>query len=170
MKKTLLILCPVVVLFSCSNKNDNLKEDTEPTITKNDSITNESNPYMENYDNKTRMKKLLDNAITSGDTLSYQEAYKDFLVSEHSQEFLYYSIKMAKRNNYNRAYFDIYCILNLLDKKNGYLSESDKNEALYYLLKAYEKGDSNAKSLLNDLYIKQNKKIPTSKSILISKW
>ena len=112
------------------------------------------------------MKKMLDSAIINADTLSYQQAFKDFIVSEHSQEFLYYSIKMAKRNNYPRAYFDTYTILNILDKRNGYLSQSDKSESLFYLIKAYEKGDINAKYKLDNLYTKKNIKIPSSTSLL----
>ncbi|MDQ8141012.1 hypothetical protein [Chryseobacterium sp. CFS15] len=166
MKKTLLILCSTAILLSCFKKND---DEITTTTTPMDTIVKDSNPYMENYQNRKRIKKLLDNAIINGDTISYQEAYKDFIISEHSQEFLYYSIKMAKRNNYTRAYFDTYTILNILDKRNGYLSQSDKNEALFYLLKAYEKGDINAKYKLDELYTKKNKKIPLSSSVLNNK-
>lgn len=165
MKKTLLILCSTAILLSCFKKND----DEITTTTPMDTIVKDSNPYMENYQNRKRIKKLLDNAIINGDTISYQEAYKDFIISEHSQEFLYYSIKMAKRNNYTRAYFDTYTILNILDKRNGYLSQSDKNEALFYLIKAYEKGDINAKYKLDELYTKKNNKIPLSSSVLNNK-
>lgn len=160
MKRILLIPCYVSILFSCSKKYENIS-----SINKKDTIETNSNPYLLNYENKQKIKKLLDNAIINGDTISYQEAYKDFIVSDNSQEFLYYSIKMAKRNNYSRAYFDTYSILNLLDKKNGYVSESDNKEALFYLLKAFEKGDINAKYKLNDLYIKKNTKIPSSASV-----
>jgi TPR repeat protein len=161
MKKTLLMLFPIAILFSCTRKDEN-----KTSIIKTDTIIKDPNPYIVNYENKERMKKMLDSAIINADTLSYQQAFKDFIVSEHSQEFLYYSIKMAKRNNYPRAYFDTYTILNILDKRNGYLSQSDKNEALFYLLKAYEKGDINAKYKLDNLYTKKNIKIPSSTSLL----
>jgi TPR repeat protein len=164
MKKTLLMLFPIAILFSCTRKDEN-----KTSIIKTDTIIKDPNPYIVNYENKERMKKMLDSAIINADTLSYQQAFKDFIVSEHSQEFLYYSIKMAKRNNYPRAYFDTYTILNILDKRNGYLSQSDKNEALFYLLKAYEKGDINAKYKLDELYTKKNNKIPLSSSVLNNK-
>lgn len=162
------MLCPIAILFSCTRKDENRNENIT-SIIKKDTIIKDSNPYMVNYENKERMKKILDSAIINADTLSYQQAFKDFIVSEHSQEFLYYSIKMAKRNNYSRAYYDTYTILNILDKRNGYLSQSDKNEALFYLLKAYEKGDTNAKHKLNELYTKKNIKIPSLASILNNK-
>jgi len=161
MKKTLLMLFPIAILFSCTRKDEN-----KTSIIKTDTIIKDPNPYIVNYENKERMKKMLDSAIINADTLSYQQAFKDFIVSEHSQEFLYYSIKMAKRNNYPRAYFDTYTILNILDKRNGYLSQSDKNESLFYLIKAYEKGDINAKYKLDNLYTKKNIKIPSSTSLL----
>ncbi|MGI9650149.1 hypothetical protein [Chryseobacterium sp. RLHN22] len=165
MKKTLLMLCLIAILFSCTKKDENRNENTT-SIIKSDTIIKDPNPYMVNYENKERMKKMLDSAIINGDTISYQEAFKDFIVSEHSQEFLYYSIKMAKRNNYPRAYYDTYTILNILDKRKGYISKSDKNEALFYLLKAYEKGDINAKHKLHELYTEKNIKIPSSTSVL----
>ena len=161
MKKTLLMLFPIAILFSCTRKDEN-----KTSIIKKDTIIKDPNPYIVNYENKERMKKMLDSAIINADTLSYQQAFKDFIVSEHSQEFLYYSIKMAKRNNYPRAYFDTYTILNILDKRNGYLSQSDKSESLFYLIKAYEKGDINAKYKLDNLYTKKNIKIPSSTSLL----
>lgn len=161
MKKTLLMLFPIAILFSCTRKDEN-----KTSIIKTDTIIKDPNPYIVNFENKERMKKMLDSAIINADTLSYQQAFKDFIVSEHSQEFLYYSIKMAKRNNYPRAYFDTYTILNILDKRNGYLSQSDKNESLFYLIKAYEKGDINAKYKLDNLYTKKNIKIPSSTSLL----
>lgn len=165
MKKTLLLICPIAILCSCFKKDVDFNEGMVST-SKKDTALIDSNPYMENYENKKEMKKLLDNAIINNDTASYQEAFKNFIISENSQEFLYYSIKMAKRNNYSRAYFDTYTILNLLDKKNEFVSESDKNESLFYLLKAYEKGDINAKYKLEDLYTKKNVKIPSSSSYL----
>ncbi|SUX48478.1 hypothetical protein [Chryseobacterium indoltheticum] len=161
MKTTLLMLFPIAILFSCTRKDEN-----KTSIIKTDTIIKDPNPYIVNFENKERMKKMLDSAIINADTLSYQQAFKDFIVSEHSHEFLYYSIKMAKRNNYPRAYFDTYTILNILDKRNGYLSQSDKNESLFYLIKAYEKGDINAKYKLDDLYTKKNIKIPSSTSLL----
>ncbi|MCY0968137.1 hypothetical protein [Chryseobacterium wangxinyae] len=166
MKNTLILICSIAFLFSCFKKEDNSNE-AMVSISNKDTITADSNPYMKNYKNVTRMKKLLDDAIINGDTISYQDAYKNFIISDNSQQFLYYSIKMARRNNYSRAYFDTYSILNLLDKKNGFVSESDKNESLFYLLKAYEKGDINAKYKLDDLYTKKNTKIPSSSSLLI---
>ncbi|AZA75190.1 hypothetical protein [Chryseobacterium indoltheticum] len=166
MKKFLIIFLIVKLFISCSKKEKNINDLQTSLINKNDSITKEENPYIANYDDKKRKKKLLDSAIIYGDTLSYQEAFKDFLIAERSQEFLYYSIKMGKIHNYGEAYFDTYYIMNLLDNRNKYISEKDKKVSLYYLLKAYEMNNSTAKDKLNDLYLKKNKKIPTSASIL----
>lgn len=165
MKNILLMLLVLKITISCNKKQnaDHVNSFSEKKI---DTVNNISNPYMVNYGNKKEMKKLLDSAIIYGDTLSYQEAFKNYLVSEHTQEFLYYSIKMAKIHNYGEAYFDTYYIMNLLDNRNDYISREDKNLSLYYLLKAYEMNNLTAKDKINDLFIKKNKKIPTSNSIL----
>ncbi|MEN4762889.1 hypothetical protein ABEG63_21395 [Chryseobacterium sp. C39-AII1] len=157
-----LLFLSFLLLITCNDKNSNeLTEKSSDSI----KITKEENPYMTNYENKERKKKLLDDAIIKGDTLAYQESFKDFSVSGHLQEFLYYSLKMAKNHNYSDAYFDTYYILNLLNNQNGFISEKDKNESLFYLLKSYEMGNSNAKYKINDLFIKKNKKIPNSSII-----
>lgn len=161
-----MMLLILELFISCSKKEKNTDDMQTSTINKNDSTIKQENPYLTNYENKKSMKKLLDSAITYGDTLSYREAFKDFLVSEHSQEFLYYSIKMGEIHNYGGAHFDTYYIMNLLDNRNKYISKKDKNLSLYYLLKAYEMNNSTAKDKINELYTKKNKKIPTSASVL----
>jgi hypothetical protein len=98
--------------------------------------------------------------------LDYQEAFKDYMVSGHLQEFLYYSIKMAKIHKFGEAYFDTYYIINLNDKKNGYLSTKDNDLSLFYLLKAYELGNQTAKDKVKDLFTKKNIKVPTSSSVM----
>lgn len=155
-----------LLIVSCQNKENSKSSAINSQVTDTVNILKENDPYVTNYENKGKMKKLLDSAIINGDTLSYQEGFKDFMVSGNLQEFLYYSMKMAQNHNYKGAYFDSYYILNLLNNKNGYLSPKDKNEALFYLLKAYEMGDTNAKSKINALFIKKNIKIPSSSSII----
>ncbi|GAA5084211.1 hypothetical protein GCM10023210_03800 [Chryseobacterium ginsengisoli] len=162
--KNLLNLIILLLVVSCTDKKNSIDKDS---LTKDTtSILKEENPYMENYENKKKMRKLLDSAIINGDTLSYQEAFKDYMVSRHLQEFLYYSIKMAKIHKYGEAYFDTYYIINLNDKKNGYLSEKDNDLSLFYLLKAYELDNQTAKDKITDLFVKKNLKIPSSSSII----
>lgn len=161
--KNLLILFVLLAIVSCRDRSkkvaDSQVKDTIGTLQK-------ETPYMVNYENKKRMKKLVDSAIIYGDTLSYQEAFKDYMVSGHLQEFLYYSIKMAKIHKFGEAYFDTYYIINLNDKKNGYLSTKDNDLSLFYLLKAYELGNQTAKDKVKDLFTKKNIKVPTSSSVM----
>ncbi|EJL71478.1 hypothetical protein [Chryseobacterium populi] len=165
MRNLIFLFLSVPCILACSDKN-NAKNEINNNITDTVKVLKEGNPYLVNYENKERIKKLLDNAIKNGDTLAYQDAFKDFSTSGHLQEFLYYSVKMAKNHNYSGGYFDTYYILNLLNNQNGYLSIKDKNESLFYLLRAYEMGNSNAKYKIKDLFLKENKKIPTSESVL----
>jgi hypothetical protein len=162
--KNLLNLLIFLSIVSCTDKNNKVADSPiKDTIS---TLKEEENPYMVNYENKKRMKKLIDSAIINGDTLSYQEAFKDYMVSGHLQEFLYYSIKMAKIHKYSEAYFDTYYIINLSDKKNGYLSQKDNDLSLFYLLKAYELNNQTAKDKVKDLFIKKNIKIPSSSSVM----
>lgn len=161
--KNLSILFIFLSIVSCRDKS---KKIVDSPVKNSIGALQEENPYMVNYENKKRMKKLLDSAIINGDTLSYQEAFKDHMVSGHLQEFLYYSIKMAKIHKFGEAYFDTYYIINLNDKKNGYLSPKDNDLSLFYLLKAYELGNQTAKDKVKDLFTKKNKRIPNSSSVM----
>lgn len=163
--KNSLTLVLFLFLLACSDKG-NINHDVKTKVIDTIKVLKEENPYMTDYQNKEKMKKLLDNAIINGDTLSYQEAFKDYMISEHLQEFLYYSIKMAKIHNYGEAYFDIYYIMNLKDKRSGYLSQKDKNLSLSYLLKAYEMHNTTAKDKVKEMYIDKGLKIPNSVSVL----
>jgi hypothetical protein len=161
--KNLLILFVFLSIVSCRDKS---KKAMDSPVNDTIGALQEENPYMVNHENKKRVKKLVDSAIINGDTLAYQEAFKDYMVSGHLQEFLYYSIKMAKIHKFGEAYFDTYYIINLNDKKNGYLSSKDSNLSLFYLLKAYELGNQTAKDKVKDLFTKKNMKIPSSSSVL----
>ncbi len=113
------------------------------------------------------LKKDLDDAIIKGDTLSYNRAFKLFLTHNYNKEFLFYSMIMAEKNKYKRAYYDTYMLLHSINDDNGYNYNSRMSE--YFLLKAYESGDKSASEDVKWKYKEKGIKIPSSISVLESK-
>lgn len=160
MKKLVFIIYISTGFFiSCNKKIDENSEKLK------NNIHTQNNQYTSTYNDEKYMKNLLDKAILKGDTVSYKEAYKNYIISNHHKEFLYYSIKMAEKYNYSDAYYNTYHLINLLDNINGYYSENNKT-SLYYLLKAYELHNNNAQTKVKELFIDKNIKVPSASSIL----
>ncbi|MDQ0066034.1 hypothetical protein [Chryseobacterium lathyri] len=148
--KKIIILNVLLLLLGC-NKKEETKE-----------IKLQSN--IKNTDNDTDIKEYLNKAILKGDTIAYIRAYKAYSIKGHDEEFLYYAIKMAEEHNYPFAYENVYTILSTVSDEKGYDKKSKIGE--YYLLRAYELGNEMAKERVKWKYIDENKKIPTSISIL----
>jgi hypothetical protein len=108
--------------------------------------------YEEPYNDKKLMKALLDSAIVYGDESSYKTAYKNYIISNHYGEFLYYSIIMAEKHDYSQAFYDSYYLL-----KSDYMKKGDGKKdipdlANFFLLKAYEKGNQDAIDDVEEMY------------------
>jgi hypothetical protein len=143
MKKILILNIIIMVLFFGCKKNE---------------IVKTQNPiYQSGYENKAILDSLLRKAIILGDTIAYKRAYKEFQISGHNKEFLYFSIKMAERNNYLKAYFDVYQIIKVNDMIEKFDDKKTSNIGLFYLIKAYKKGDKNSRDEIEILF--PNKKL-----------
>ncbi|WP_449397452.1 hypothetical protein [Chryseobacterium wanjuense] len=71
---------------------------------------------------------------------------------------------MASKHDYNKAYFDTYYFLKFLNHDNGI--DTDTSVTTYYLLKAYETNNKNAKEIVKETYTENGLKIPNSTSFL----
>lgn len=143
----LLFAMTILLLFAC-NKKENM---------------NKSN--VDDIENKQEIEeqKLIKNALEQGDTLSYKKAFKIYILSDRYNEFLFYSIRMSELHNFSQADFDAYELLTIIEDKDGLENLRKSNLALFYLLKAYEKGNKNASAEINEIY-KDKSLIPNSDS------
>ncbi|MFA9212437.1 MAG: hypothetical protein ACEQSR_01135 [Candidatus Methylacidiphilales bacterium] len=104
---------------------------------------------------------LAKKAIIYGDTNAYWKlkGYYYFQMNK-TNEFYFYAYQMATLYHYKEAYFDLYHIFSLRNKKIKFDS-CNYNMAMFYLLKAHENGGSVENYLKAEF--RQNK-IPSSKS------
>lgn len=90
------------------------------------------------------------------------EAYQDLgikLLDEDKAYLLSYSLVMANKYDYSKAYYDVFEILMTsngcsVDYDLSCLDDLTKNMMLKYLRKAIEKGDKTASKILLDYYDK----------------
>lgn len=106
--------------------------------------------------NNTRpIKELKKLVLSKGDTIAYIElriAY--FNVDYYEEEFLLYSIIMADKYNYPKAYYYVYkCLTSIFEWHHyGKIDEKTKNLALKYLKEGAELNDSESTNELSKLY------------------
>ncbi len=165
MKKIKLLIL-VLFLYSCDDK------DAKKSI-----ITNNTNDFV--YDMPVNLSKgnvladrqllgeLLRKAINKNDTIAYNKVASDYIIANMGQEFLYYALTMANRNNYPNAYYDVYVIIKESKSSlfNGdtllEIDERSRNFGVAYLLKSYEMGHSTSKYEIDELF-PDKKTIPKS--------
>lgn len=131
---------------------------------KNIDIYNGSQQSFKDYENDPKLKKLQEKILTHGDIFAYKELESIYSISGHQNEFLYYSLHMAEEHNYPKAYYSTYFYL-ISDTTNKKVATINKL-ATFYLLKAYELNDINAKYDVDNLY--HNKNIPSADEYWIS--
>lgn len=134
MKKSLFIL---FFIFCGCKENSNSQED-KPM----------NNSYVEDYNNKDKIDKLCKRVLIEGDTLAFRELKYIYLISEHSEEFLYFSTIMAEKYNYGPAFQTNYDILKLSNQS------TQKKLAIYNLLKSYELGNKNDLERIKEIFPK----------------
>lgn len=106
--------------------------------------------------NNTRpIDKLKSLVWLKGDTVAYNELDIAYLNEENEEEYLVYSLYMANKYNYPRAYFYVYyCLTSIYENRpTGKIDEETKEMALKYLRKGVELGDNNSKIAMGLLYI-----------------
>jgi len=85
------------------------------------------------------LKKLV---LSKGDTVAYNELETAFMNEKYSEEYLLYSIVMADKYNYHRAYFHVYnCLTSVFEFNVGEIDEATKALAIKYLKKGAELND-----------------------------
>ncbi|MFP3594698.1 hypothetical protein [Chryseobacterium sp. SIMBA_038] len=143
-----------IMIFSCNKQviNDKIKETESIISAKESAFLTDS------------LKNVLNVVLKNNDTTEYQRLYKEFVVSGHKKEFLYYSMKMGELNNFGEAFFDTSTILEKYNYDSKFPHES--KITLYYLLKAYEVGNENAKIFIKEMYLDKGLKVPSSISVL----
>lgn len=105
---------------------------------------------------------LLSKAMNNGDTTAYDEAFAYSIDRNGHDHFFYYALQMANRYHYAKAYFHVYFILSTPSDGQGLdkLDTDTHRMAMYYLLKAYEMGQENARSEVAEIF--KNKPVPKS--------
>jgi hypothetical protein len=119
--------------------------------------------WYDQYNDEAKLKQLK-SKIQNGDTIAFNEMQDIYILSDHANEFLYYSIYMAQVYEYSEAYNTAYFILHT-DTENAQYEKLDKT-ANYYLLKAYELGNISAKNAIQSRF--PDGEIPNSKDYLNS--
>lgn len=98
----------------------------------------------------------------TGDTNAYDELSVAYFMAGDLHSFYYYSLLMANKYNYSRAYLYLYLALSEPYTGQGFedLDRKTQRLALFYLLKSAELGDNNAKNVLEERF--KDGKIPSS--------
>jgi hypothetical protein len=142
MKSKFLILIPFFLLCACKEKNTHgQKNNVKDAIPMNHSFVND-------YNNKSKIENLCKKILIEGDTIAFRELRYIYMVSEHSEEFLYFSTFMAEKYNYGPAFQTNYDIL------KDYKQSTMQRLAIYNLVKSYELGNRNDIQELNELFPK----------------
>lgn len=110
--------------------------------------------------NKTFSKQQVDSlwcmAINEGSFTAYNKISNDYLQRLKNYELYYYALIMANKHQCPEAYEQLYFILTspaLIDGVNMISNDSlTKNQAMFYLLKAYELGSKDAQYSIQDLF------------------
>jgi hypothetical protein len=110
---------------------------------------------------------LIINAVNKGDTSAYESLSLDYWREEKSEDLFLVSFIVANKYDNACAYYDLYS--NIVHSYLGLdietLDKKTKCFALYFLLKAKEKGDERALSEAQEYF--GSKKIPSSNSYLL---
>lgn len=95
-------------------------------------------------------------AINEGDFTAYNKISNDYLQRLKNYELYYYALIMANKHQCPEAYEQLYFILTspaLVDGVNMISNDSvTRNQAMFYLLKAYELGSKDAQYSIQDLF------------------
>lgn len=146
--KRLVLTLPIVLFafISCdmkkseTNSNESIRSMNQPTVS------------------ESELKEAI---LYNGDTSAYYELSVSYFDHSIQEEFLFYSLIMANKYDYPQAYFDVYFYLTQIFSSDiNNIDESSANLAIYYLLKANEKGHHQAKDIVEKYSVtnKENSK------------
>lgn len=134
--KVMILLIFIVLCFSCKQNTKLENENQYKSKGDNYRILSE--------EELIRLERL---AIDSNNIEAYSELQRQRLTTRYNYQMqLNVAIQMANRNDCAIAYYNVFDILSrsILDEKRclNQLDTKTRCLAIYYLLKAYEKGDS----------------------------
>jgi len=114
--------------------------------------------------NNTRpIKELKKLVLSKGDTIAYKELSIAYInVRYYEEEFLLYSIIMADKYNFPKAYYYVYkCLTSIFEfhQYTGKIDEKTKKLALKYLKEGVELNDGESTHVLSELYL-EGKYVP----------
>lgn len=110
---------------------------------------------------------LIRKAIAKGDTVAYSNVSSIYFHEENETEFLYVAMIMANKYDYSAAYYDVYTTFAYpyTGERLDAMDHDTKCLALYYLLRAKEKGVDQAINECETIF--KGKKIPKSSFFLL---
>jgi TPR repeat protein len=138
MKKLNILLISIIIILIISLYRQNAESGIE-VIT-----MNHTRPINE-------LKELV---LTKGDTAAYEELAIAFMNEKYYEEYLIYSILMANKYRYSRAYFQVYCCLTFDLKHHAKIIDEETIAlAVKYLKKGAELKECQAMVALGSLYL-----------------
>jgi len=110
--------------------------------------------------NDTRSIDKLKELALKGDTIAYDELEVALMNDKYKEEYLIYSMVMANKYRYPRAYFQVYyCLTSTFEHHSGLIDEKTKILAIDYLKKGVELKECQSVKELGDLYL-EGKYVP----------
>jgi hypothetical protein len=88
---------------------------------------------------------LMDKSILKGDTNSYDAIASYYFIRSQDSEFLNYSLIMANKHHYNKAYYNVHFILTHPRWGDKIIDSATKAIADHYLSESYRLGYTNGK-------------------------
>ena len=110
--------------------------------------------------NNTRSIDQLKKLALKGDTTAYDELEVALMNDKYKEEYLIYSMVMANKYRYPRAYFQVYyCLTSIFEHHSGLIDEKTKVLAIEYLKKGVELKECQSVKELGNLYM-EGKYVP----------
>jgi TPR repeat protein len=107
--------------------------------------------------NDTRpIEELKELVLLKGDTVAYDELAIAYMDGKYDEEYLVYSLIMANKYHYHRAYYKVYYCLISVFEHHSYreIDEITKEMAISYLKRGVELKDPESTMYMGELYLK----------------
>jgi hypothetical protein len=160
-----IILGLLVFIYSCTEINKKPSESINNSGAYNRIIDSIETFNLYKSDFSKNIKKINDlktKALKLGDTSAYYQLSGYYLFNLDDPDGLFMiSYEMATKYHYSKAYFDLFYILHINNKKK-ILDDCTNNMAMFYLLLAYEKNNENSQYFVGEIF--KGKNIPSSES------
>lgn len=133
--RILIVIITFFYLAACNQKSEKESRSIEKSI-------NQPTRSM------SELKKMV---LTKGDEDAYYELKMAYLDYEYPEEFLLHAMTMANKYDNAQAYFDVYdCFVGINRLDITKIDEETASLAIYYLIKASEKGHEQAQEIVKE--------------------